>query len=219
VIEHRPHYVAIVGGSGSGKSWLAKALVQRLGRKALLISLDNFYRDRSDLPPERRAKLNFDNPAAIDWPVFRQTLAELSTGRPALLPVYDFATHCRRSKWRRVKPRQIILVEGLWLLHSPNLRRLFDLTIFLNCGGRTRLARRLERDVNARGRTRKSVLEQFRTTVQPMHKRFVEPQKQWVAIVLKEGFSGQDIKKIANLIEARLGEFSSPKAPKRGNTR
>src|SRR3954468_22995894 len=158
----RPLMVAIVGGSGSGKSWLAKGLAKRIPGKALRISLDDFYRDRSDLAPELRAKLNFDNPRAIDWPLFHQAMKALRQGRPTRLPAYDFPTHCRRPQWRAVpKPAQVILVEGLWLLHSRALRDGFDVAIFLDCCGKTRLARRLERDVQSRGRTRKSVLQQF----------------------------------------------------------
>jgi uridine kinase len=212
-------FVAIVGGSGSGKSWLAKGLLQRLDRKAVAISLDDFYRDRSDLSPEQRAKLNFDNPRAIDWPVFRQVLRDLRVGNPGRLPGYDFATHCRRSKWRTIKPRPVVLVEGLWLLHSPVLRCFFDLTIFIDCSHRTRLTRRLARDVQTRGRTAASIREQFRRTVQPMHKKFVEPQKRWAAIVLDEDFSANDMAGIAKLIAARLGRFSSAGSAKRGNTR
>ena len=214
----RPFFVAITGGSGSGKSWLAKQLSRKFGRKGLLVSLDDFYRDRSHLRPDQRGKRNFDHPLAIDWPLLRKALKDLRQGDPTRLPGYDFSTHCRRPGFREAEPPPLVLVEGLWLLHSPALRAFFDLSIFLDCPRTTRLARRLERDLRTRGRTRKSVLEQFRTTVQPMHKRFVDPQKRWATIVVKAPFSAQKIAEIRDQIRERMAGFSSVVAAKRGNT-
>ena len=175
--------VAIVGGSGSGKSWLAGLLEKSLSGKAGRISLDDFYRDRSHLSPAQRIRINFDNPSAIDWAEFKKVLASLAKGRSVRSPAYDFTTHSRRSHWRILKPKEVMLVEGLWLLRSPSLRRYFDLKIFLECCQSTRLRRRLARDLKSRGRTRASVLQQFRTTVQPMHQKFIESQKKWADMV------------------------------------
>ncbi len=202
--EARTYLVAIVGGSGSGKSWLGVRLKRLLGRRTTRISLDDFYHDRSDLTPAQRCGINFDNPAAIDWPLFQHVLNDLSQGRSTRSPLYSFASHCRRAKWRTIKPNPIILVDGLWLLRAPSLRRYFHFTIFLRCCRKVRLQRRLERDMRSRSRTRESVLEQFRTTVQPMHRRFVEPQERWATIVLDESFSEQEIQQIATRIEQEL---------------
>ena len=197
----RPLLVAIVGGSGSGKSWLAGRLEKSLPGKAGRISLDDFYRDRSHLSPAQRIRINFDNPGAIDWAEFKKVLAALSKGRSVRSPAYDFTTHSRRSHWRIIKPKEVMLVEGLWLLRSPSLRAYFDLKIFLECCQSTRLRRRLARDLKTRGRTRASVRQQFRTTVQPMHQRFIESQKKWVDLVLPESFSGREARLLSRKIQ------------------
>ena len=173
----QPLLVAIVGGSGSGKSWLAERLQALLGRRARCVSLDDFYRDRSHLSPRRRATLNFDHPRAIDWESVETVLQKLAAGEPAKLPSYDFRTHCRRSRLKVLRPASVVLVDGLWLLRRPAIRRLFQCRVFIACPGKVRLRRRLNRDMALRARSEESVRRQFRSTVQPMHARFVEPQK------------------------------------------
>jgi uridine kinase len=176
--------IAIAGGSGSGKSWLADLLVKQLGGAAVRLSLDNFYQDRSALPLSRREKLNFDHPRAVDWKTFEAALSSLSRGKPAFVPEYDFATHTRKGGGM-IEPAPVIILDGLWSLRSPRVRRLVDLGIFMDCPARTRLRRRLERDTRTRGRTASSVRRQFRASVEPMHVRFVEPQRKWAALVVK----------------------------------
>ena len=171
--------VAIVGGSGSGKTWLARQLQRRLGARAGRLSLDDFYRDRSHLPARVRARINFDHPRAIDWPLFRQCLEKIKNGQTVLLPRYDFVTHARRATARRWRPKSVVLVDGLWLLRRPDLRRLYSLSVFLNCPLKLQLARRLARDQRERGRSPASVRRQFRSQVAPMDKKFVGPQKRW----------------------------------------
>jgi uridine kinase len=212
VIKPRPFLVAIVGGSGSGKSWLAERLEKSFAGRAARLSLDDFYRDRSRLPPARRAKINFDNPAAIDWLCFRSVLVNLSKGKSARLPEYDFTSHSRKARWRTLQPKQVVIVDGLWLLRSPALRRLFDQTIFLDCCEATRLSRRLARDLKTRGRTERSVREQFQTTVQPMHAKFVQSQRKWADIVIEENFSPQQVTEIGDGIQ----KLADPKRPFRG---
>jgi uridine kinase len=192
-----PLLVAIVGGSGSGKSWLAERLERALGGQAARLSLDDFYLDRSHLSAERRARLNFDHPRAVDWAGLERVLHRLMKGKPARVPCYDFATHCRRSATRVLQPKPLILVEGLWLLRRPSLRRLFHLSLFLECPTRTRLARRLARDRRARGRTRASVQEQFWATVEPMHRQFVAPQARWADLGLGQNCGRPQLRTIA----------------------
>src|SRR5262245_32229390 len=122
--------VAIVGGSGAGKSWLARKLQTALGSRAVRISLDDFYRDRSHTSPARRANINFDHPRAIDWPAVERAVRDLRSGRTARLPRYDFKTHCRLREENILTPKPVVLIEGLWLLRRPSLRRLFDWRIF-----------------------------------------------------------------------------------------
>src|SRR5690349_15709274 len=169
--------VAIVGGSGSGKTWLADKLEAKLAPNAARLSQDDFYHDRSHLSPARRARLNFDHPRAIDWRALEHALRRLQAGRTASVPLYDFHTHCRRSGSRSLKPKPLILVDGLWLLRRPSVRRMLSFTIFLDCPTAVRLRRRLKRDQCSRGRGAASVKAQFWKTVQPMHSKFVVPQK------------------------------------------
>ncbi|MBI5818261.1 MAG: AAA family ATPase [Verrucomicrobia bacterium] len=202
------HLIAIVGGSGSGKTWLARRLRQRLGRNAGLISLDDFYRDLSALPRRERNRRNFDNPAAIEWKLFLQTLAQIKRGEPAVIPRYDFASHTRGLRPRLWKPKPVVLLEGLWLLRELRARRLYSLSIYLNAGSEMRLRRRMARDRKERGRSRASVLRQFREHVEPMHGRFVAPQSRYADIVLDSPVGSEALYKLAAMVEESTGRAS-----------
>ena len=196
--------VAVVGGSGSGKTWLAERLEKALAPHAIRISLDDFYRDRGRLSPARRATLNFDHPRSIDWAGFEGALQALASRRGAEIPDYDFSTHCRRPKTRVVRPSPIVIVDGLWLLRRPSVRKLFAFSIFLEAPARVRLARRLARDEVSRGRTEASIRRQFRETVEPMHRRFVESQAQQADIVL-ESCPLSSVNRLAGFIRRLAG--------------
>ena len=197
--------VAIVGGSGSGKSWLADKLADALAPEAARLSLDDFYRDRSHLSPARRARLNFDHPRSIDWPVLEAVLRKCSRGGAMLLlPCYDFKTHCRRSERRILRPKPIILVDGLWLLIRPSIRSFFAFKIFLDCSARTRFRRRLARDRRERGRTKASVKEQFRQTVEPMHRRYVAPQAKYADVVWRGDCAQPHVRRVAALLRTHV---------------
>jgi uridine kinase len=170
------HLIAITGGSGSGKTWLAKKLKRRLGRSAGLLSLDDFYRDLSALPPRARNQVNFDHPDAIDWDLFRTCLEGIRRGEAVRLPCYDFATHTRSARTRRWQPRAVVVIDGLWLLRHPAIRKLYAHTVFVDCPEELRLARRLARDQAERGRSKASVMRQWRSHVKPMHDAHVAPQ-------------------------------------------
>jgi len=185
--------IAIVGGSGAGKTWLADRLQQALGPEACRLSLDNFYRDRSHLPPARREQINFDHPRAIDWPCLERVLKDCRAGRATHLPHYNFTSHTRLRTDQSWRPRPLIIVDGLWLLGRPAVRRLFDLRIFLDCPAELRLRRRLARDARERGRSHASVRRQFQATVAPMHGRYVTPQAAWADVVLKQPLQGAEI--------------------------
>jgi uridine kinase len=205
----QPLLVAIVGGSGAGKTFLAKKLQAALNPDAAHLSLDDFYRDCSRLRPERRTRINFDNPRAIDWPIMEKVLDDLRAGRPARLPCYDFKTHCRLANKNTLDHKPVVLVDGLWLLHRRSLRRIFTLKIFVDCPARTRRGRRLLRDLRSRGRTRASILEQLQNTVEPMHARFVAPQQKWADIVLRHNFGPRDIRRLARQLRERLNVLRS----------
>ena len=198
----RPQFVAIVGGSGSGKTWLADRLQSELGLLAGRISLDSFYRDLSHRPFARRARVNFDHPRSIDWTLFIETLRRCNEEKKVPLPRYDFATHTRSKRSLSWQRRPLILVDGLWLLSRPLLRRMFALTLFLDCSEPLRLQRRIRRDVIQRNRTRASVREQFVQSVLPMHRRFVQPQRELAGVVLKRAPSRKQIASLARRIRS-----------------
>jgi uridine kinase len=202
--------VAIVGGSGAGKGWLVVRLCRLLGERAGHLQLDDFYRDRSHLSPGRRARINFDRPAAIDWEAAGRVLRECRAGRPTRVPSYDFATNTRNASREHPawQPRPIVLVDGLWLLRPPAIRRLFDLKIFLDTPTDLRCSRRLARDVAERGYTAETVERQLRTAVVPMHDRFVEPQKKWADVVVRQPFQEENLLALADRLWALLTRAS-----------
>lgn len=176
--------VAIAGGSGSGKTWLAQALRRRLGPRAALLSLDDFYHDLGHVPPARRARRNFDRPAAIDWATLAAVLDEIAAGGSPPVPRYDFTRHTRHGRSRRWSPRPVVLLEGLWPWVRPFLRARFDLRIYRDTAAPVRRERRLDRDVRERGRTTSSVQRQWREQVEPMFRRHVAPQRAAADVVL-----------------------------------
>jgi uridine kinase len=195
--------IALVGGSGAGKSWLAARLRRAFGGEATSLSLDDFYCDLSRFAPSEREKINFDHPDAIDWPLFESVLRELRRGVTALAPRYSFFFHTRAIEREPCRPRPFIFVEGLWLLWPPRVRELFDLRIFLDCAESLRWQRRLARDRNERGRTTVSICEQFLKVVAPMHERFVEVQKAWADLVIKQPISHAGLGRLIPTIRAR----------------
>lgn len=174
----RLRLIAVVGGSGSGKTWLAAELAGCFGSEAAHLCLDHFYRDLGHLPEPERARANFDDPAAIDWDALRVVLESLERGEMARVPVYDFTEHLRKEETIGLESRPLVVLEGLWLLHPQWLREKFAMSVFVDCPEDVRLLRRVERDVITRGRTEESVRQQFAEHVQPMHACFVEPQRE-----------------------------------------
>lgn len=188
-----PRLVAIVGNSGSGKSWLAGQMQRRLGKDALVLSLDDFYRDRSHLSPARRALVNYDHPRAVDWAALEEVLRQCRAGRPFASPRYDFARHARHSSWARKRPKPLVIVEGLWLLRRPCIRRFFSWRIFIDCPRALSLRRRVERDHQERGRSKAAVRARFCQRVAPMSRRYVQPQKRWADVVMKAPLSPEAV--------------------------
>lgn len=189
--------IAIVGGSGAGKGWMAERLVRILGEHAGRLSLDDFYRDRSHLASDRRKYLSFDVPSAIDWECAEQVLHDCIMGQPTRVPRYDFSNHVRlpvREEWQ---PKPLVVVDGLWLLWRESTRRLFDLKIYLDCPSSVRLGRRVARDVADRGRTAASVESRFQS-IAPLHERYVEPQKQWADLVMSHPFKEPEMLQLAD---------------------
>lgn len=190
--------IAVVGGSGAGKGWLVERLRRMLAPHAASLQLDDFYRDRSHLPPARRARINFDIPAAIDWEIAAQVLQEVRAGRSTLVPRYEFATHTRGADFRPWQPHPIVFVDGLWLLRPPAVRRLFALKLYLDTPADLRCTRRLARDIAERGYTSEYVDRQLHRAVLPMHARYVEPQKRHADLVLAQPFQEPELLALAD---------------------
>jgi uridine kinase len=180
-----PVMLAIVGGSAAGKGTLAAALATLLPGKVQRLELDAFYRDQSHRPLRVRAGLNFDHPAAIDWPRVRQVFDALRAGKSAGVPEYDFATHTRKPAGRWCPPAPFVVWDGLWLLDWSWLGRAFDFSVYVECEPALCLARRLRRDVAERGRRPASVTRQYLDAVLPMQRRFVDRQRLWADAVLR----------------------------------
>jgi len=184
----RPYFVGIAGGTGSGKTTVASKLKVALpDDAAVIIDHDAYYKDRSHLARHERDLLNFDHPEALDNELLISHLDELAGGKPVDTPLYDFVTHARRASERRIFPVPIVIVEGILILVDPEIRRRFDVKIFVDTDPDIRVFRRIRRDMESRGRTFEQVDEQYHRTVRPMHREFVEPSKHWADILIPEG--------------------------------
>jgi uridine kinase len=180
--------IGVAGGSGSGKTTVSQAILERVGRDRIAyLQHDAYYRDRSHLPFEERVRINYDHPDSLETDLLGAHLGELRAGRAVDLPIYDFAQHVRKAETRRIKPRAIILVEGILIFVDRALREMFDIKIFVDTDADLRFIRRLERDIAERGRTMESVVKQYHETVRPMHLEFVEPSKRYADLIIPEG--------------------------------
>lgn len=171
-------FIAIAGASGSGKTTLARHLAHHLGQ-APVIGLDRYYRDYSHLPLPQRAALNFDHPDSLNLEKFSADLRAWYRGETVCPPDYDFVRHCPRESAELIRPAPLMIVEGILVLHRVAWRQLFQLAIYMDTPMEECLQRRIERDIRQRGRSRESVIRQFRETVQPMTRKYVWPQRDY----------------------------------------
>lgn len=206
----QPLVIGLAGGSGSGKTTIARTIMERVGRdRMVLIQHDAYYCDQTDMPFEQRLQVNYDHPASLETTLLVKHLLALRAGRSIEMPVYDFALFTRTDETTHVEPRPVILVEGILIFVDAALRSLFDVKIFVDAPGDLRFIRRLQRDMTERERTPESVIRQYLESVRPMHIEFVEPTKRYADLILPEGgFNTVGV----DVIVARVRDMLGPKA-------
>jgi uridine kinase len=184
----RPIIIGVAGGTGSGKTTVAMTILKRVGEKHIAyIPHDAYYRDLAHLPSNLRAQINFDHPDSLDTDLLVQHLKIWRQGQPIEVPIYDFTAHTRTQQTRHVEPQRVALVEGILVFSEPDLRDVFDVKLYVDTDADICFIRRLQRDIAERGRTMESVVEQYLTTVRPMHLEFVEPSKRYADVIIPEG--------------------------------
>jgi uridine kinase len=184
----KPLLIGIAGGSGSGKSTVARNVAAAIGGASVaFIDMDAYYNGASHLSIEERRKINFDHPNAIDWELLLKQLTSLSAGEPIEKPEYDFTTHTRSPKSIHIPAADVVVLDGILVLVDPRVRAFFDVKVFVDTDSDIRLIRRLQRDLVERGRPLGEIIDQYLTTVQPMHQEFVEPSKRYADVIVPRG--------------------------------
>lgn len=196
--------LGIAGGTGSGKTTLAKGIKNALGNDAILLCHDYYYNKNTDMAYEERCVLNYDHPESLETDLLIRHVRELRRGCAVERPVYSFVTHTRLEETIEVKPAKVIIIEGVLLFENPELRSIMDIKVYVDTDSDIRLTRRIKRDVNERGRSLDSVLEQYVSTVKPMHEQFVEPSRKYADVIIPEGGYNQVV---LSMITDRLKSF------------
>ena len=202
----KPLVIGIAGGTGSGKTTVAQTILRRVGADRIaFLPHDAYYRSLRHLSLSERQKINYDHPDSLETELMIAHLRRLLDGLAIELPVYDFASHLRLTETVRVEPQRIILVEGILIFYEVELRKLFDVKIFVDTDADIRFIRRLQRDISERGRTAESVVQQYLDTVRPMHMEFVEPSKRNADVIIPEGgFNAVALDMVVSRVEALL---------------
>lgn len=207
----RPLIIGIAGGSASGKTSIARELRDEFefSHSVTLINEDDYYKDQSHLPMEERVKTNYDHPFAFDHDLLIEQLDALCNGKSVQKPTYDYVVHNRSEKYDTLNPTDVIIIEGLFVLEHKELRDRLDIKLFVDTPADERFIRRLHRDINKRGRSMESVVEQYLTTVKPMHDEFVEPSKRYAHLIIPEGKANKvaiDILKvkISSILQSKM---------------
>jgi len=198
--------IGVAGGTGSGKTTVSESILDRVGRDRIAyLQQDSYYCDLSHLPHAERVQVNFDHPDSLETDLLIRHLTALRDGLAVDVPVYDFTHYTRTGEMRRVEPRRVILVEGILIFAEKVLRELFDVRIFVDADADIRFIRRLQRDLEERGRSAESVVRQYLSTVRPMHLEFVEPTKRYADVIIPEGgFNTVALDMVVARVEAML---------------
>jgi len=210
-----PLVIGIAGGTGSGKTTVANVIVQRVGVDQIAyLPHDAYYKDLSNLPEAQRIEINFDHPNSLETSLLIEHIKQLKNYEPIHLPIYDFRTHCRTNETKLIKPKPVIIVEGILIFAEAELRPLFDIKIFVDTDADIRFIRRLQRDITERGRSTESVIHQYLSTVRPMHLEFVEPSKRYADVIIPEGgLNSVAIDMVVARVKSLLREFHSDSNP------
>ena len=204
-MKKEPLVIGIAGGTGSGKTTISNLIIDRVGRENIAsLSHDAYYRDMVNLPFKKRAKVNYDHPDSLESELLVEQIKQLKRGNTIHMPVYDFTTHSRKQETVTINPQPVILVDGILIFVEKDLRKLFDVKIFVDTDADLRFIRRLERDISERGRTQESVIKQYLKTVRPMHLEFVEPSKRYADVIIPEGGMNQVA---LDMVTARIEEL------------
>jgi uridine kinase len=206
--KKQPVTIGVAGGTGSGKTTVSNQILERVGSKHIAyLPHDAYYRDLSQLSPEERARINFDHPDSLDTPLLIEHIQQLKQLQSVEIPVYDFTAHTRKEETVTVGVQPIILVEGILIFTSAELREQLDIKIYVDTDADIRFIRRLKRDIAERGRTAQSVIDQYLKTVRPMHLKFVEPTKRYADVIVPEGgFNFVAIDMIADRIKSMMAD-------------
>jgi uridine kinase len=184
--------IGIYGGTGSGKTTIVNMIASHFSSNDIeIISQDSYYKDNSDISYEDRCKLNFDHPDAIDFNLLYKHLKKLRKGETVEQPIYDFKIHNRLKKTIQIKPKKILILEGILIMCHAEIRSIFDLKIFINANSKTRMERRIKRDIAERGRSRDEVLKRYIETLKPMHEKFIEPSKIYANYIIENQFNNK----------------------------
>jgi len=198
--------IGICGGTGSGKTTIARKIVEAVGaRNVVLVEQDSYYRNFADMPLDERKQANFDHPDSLDSDMLVNHILRLKQGREIEMPLYDFKTHTRSDKIETIKPRPVVIVEGILIFAEPRVLDLLDVRVFVDTPDDIRLLRRLRRDHDERGRTYERTMDQYQRTIRPMHFEFVEPSKRHADIIIPEGGQiGVSVEFLCGLVRERL---------------
>ena len=187
-IKYIPLVIGVAGGTGSGKTTVANVILERVGENHIAyLPHDAYYRDLGDLPYDQKAAMNFDHPNSLETELMIEHIKTLKKGKSVDIPVYDFSIHSRTGETIRVEPHPVVVVEGILLFADKELRELLDIRIFVDTDPDIRFIRRLQRDITERGRTTEMVIQQYLSTVRPMHLEFVESSKRYANVIIPEG--------------------------------
>ena len=201
-------FIGICGGTGSGKTTIARAIVETVGAEnVVLVEQDSYYRNLADMPLDERHQANFDHPDSLDSDMLVNHLIRLKQGLAVEMPLYDFVSHTRSDQIVIIHPRPVVIIEGILIFAEPRVLDLLDVRVFVDTPDDIRLMRRLERDINERGRTFERTLEQYRRTIRPMHFEFVEPSKRHADIIIPEGAqTGVSVEFLCSLVREKLNK-------------